>query len=50
MIIKYNNGIISERHIMDNYDKELYNLPKEFFLSYCNLMNSYEFSNAIIGV
>ena len=32
---------------MDNDDRELIKLPEEIFSKYCELMNNFEFSNAI---
>ena len=48
MIIKYNNGIILGRNKMDTQDMQQLNLPEENFKKYCDLMNNFEFSNALI--
>ena len=50
MIIKYNDGKILDRNKMDSKDIEQLGLPEENFKKYCNLMNNFEFSNALIVV
>ena len=50
MIIKYNDGKILDRNKMDSKDIEQLGLPEENFKKYCDLMNNFEFSNALIVV
>ena len=50
MIIKYNDGKILDRNKMDSKDMQQLNLPEENFKKYCDLMNNFEFSNALIVV
>ena len=50
MIIKYNDGIILDRNKMESEDILQLGLPEENFKKYCDLMNNFEFSNALIVV
>ena len=47
MVIKYNNGEVLERKNMDSDDNTLINMPEEQFSKYCELMENFEFSNAL---
>ena len=51
MIIKYNDGKILNRNKMDSEDIHQLELqPEENFNKYCDLMNNFEFNNALIVV
>ena len=50
MIIKYNDGKILDINKMDSKDIQQLGLPEENFKKYCDLMNNFEFSNALIVV
>ncbi|MBF95619.1 MAG: methionine--tRNA ligase [Pelagibacterales bacterium] len=48
MIIKYNNGEILQRDEIDNEDLELLNIVENKFREYNSLMETFQFSQAII--
>ena len=48
LIIKYNNGEILQRDEIDNEDLELLNIVENKFREYNSLMETFQFSQAII--